>query len=92
MERINDMNECNCSNYVFREGVHLPSCPLHSSKLKQPERKPSKVNNMAKWQCDGCGEAENAADASCTLEVWAGEPECCPLTGEECEWYLVKDE
>ena len=46
--------------------------------------------NMAKWQCDACGEAENATDASCVVEAWAGEPECCPLTGEDCEWHLVK--
>lgn len=46
---------------------------------------------MAKWQCDACGEAENSTGASCIVEVWAGEPECCPISGEECEWYLVKD-
>lgn len=45
---------------------------------------------MAKWQCDACGEAEDT-DVSCVVEMWAGEPKYCPLTGEECEWYLVKD-
>lgn len=45
---------------------------------------------MAKWKCDACGDAEKC-DASCIVEMWAGEPERCPLTGEECEWHLVKD-
>ncbi len=45
---------------------------------------------MAKWQCDACGEAENC-EASCVIEVWAGEPVCCPSTSDDCEWYLVED-
>ena len=45
---------------------------------------------MAKWKCYACGEAENC-DVSCTIEMRAGEPECCPLTGEDCEWTLIRD-
>jgi len=44
---------------------------------------------MAKWKCDACGEAENC-DASCVVETWAGEPEFCPISGDEAEWYEVK--
>jgi hypothetical protein len=45
---------------------------------------------MAKWQCDACGEAEDC-EASCIVEVWAGEPACCPMSSDDCEWYLVKE-
>lgn len=41
-----------------------------------------------KWRCDACGDAENCV-ASCTVEVFAGEPECCPINGEDAEWYIV---
>jgi len=44
---------------------------------------------MDKWRCDDCGEAENCA-AGCTMELWAGEPTICPISGEECEWYPKK--
>ena len=47
---------------------------------------------MAKWKCDACGEAEST-DVCCVVEMWTKEePECCPMNGDECEWYLVKDE
>ena len=45
------------------------------------------------WECIACGEAENVT-AGCKIEVWAGmplEPVVCPVTGDEVEWYPVKD-
>ena len=41
------------------------------------------------WICSTCGEAENT-DAKCVLEVFAGEPENCPINGEEADWSLTK--
>lgn len=43
-----------------------------------------------KWKCDACGEAENC-EASCEIEVWAGEPTACPISGDEAEWYPVEE-
>lgn len=46
---------------------------------------------VLKWRCDGCGEAENC-DLHCIVELWAGEPAVCPISGDEVEWYQVKSE
>ncbi len=45
----------------------------------------AKQKPILKWQCDACGEAENC-DASCVVEVYACEPEICPISGDDCEW------
>ncbi len=48
---------------------------------------------MSKYKCNACGEAENTDD-SCTLETWAGVPECCPISGDDMdcgEWEEVKE-
>lgn len=46
---------------------------------------------MSKWICSTCGEAEGC-DACCVVEVWAGEPECCPINGEDAEWTKKESE
>lgn len=43
---------------------------------------------LLKWKCDACGEAENC-EASCKMELYAGEPTVCPISGDDCEWYSL---
>ena len=43
-----------------------------------------------KWICCACSDAESC-DIYCTVEVEVGEPECCPISGEEAEWNLCPD-
>ena len=40
---------------------------------------------MSKYECNACPEAEGCYDP-CVLILYYGEPEFCPLTGEECDW------
>lgn len=40
---------------------------------------------LDKFRCYACGDAENT-DAHCDIEVFAGEPTQCPITGEGAEW------
>lgn len=44
---------------------------------------------MKKWKCGGCCETEYP-DAFCVIEVYAGEPTVCPITGDVAEWRIVK--
>ena len=43
---------------------------------------------MSKWKCNACGEAEHC-DAGCEVDIWAGEPTTCPISGEEADWEPV---
>lgn len=45
---------------------------------------------MSLWKCFACGDAENC-DIHCTLEIEVGEPETCPVSGDECEWTEVEN-
>ncbi len=45
---------------------------------------------VLKWRCDACGEAENC-DIHCVIEIWASEPTVCPVSGDEADWYQVKE-
>lgn len=40
---------------------------------------------MNKFRCYACGDAENT-DAHCDINMFAGEPTQCPITGEEADW------
>ena len=44
---------------------------------------------LTKWRCRACGEDDNF-DMACYLETDVVEPEFCPISGEECDWYEVK--
>ena len=44
-----------------------------------------------KWKCNSCGETEGYY-CPCILEgEMAYELEYCPITGNECEWYQIKE-
>jgi len=73
------------------EGEVRDYCEKLGERIEELEANLERINDIAKWICYACGEAENVEDVSCVVEVWAGEPECCPLTGEDCEWCEVKD-
>ncbi len=45
---------------------------------------------VLKWRCDACGDAEGC-DANCKIEVFACEPTICPISGDEAEWYPIKE-
>ena len=45
---------------------------------------------MSKYRCDACGEAENC-DIKCVIEIDVGEPEFCPISNDEADWYEVKE-
>jgi hypothetical protein len=60
------------------------------------ERNHKGLTKEGKWVygCDECGAAEDT-DAECILEVFAGEPEFCPISGDVMdagEWRKITDE
>lgn len=49
------------------------------------------MSKGTRYRCDACGDAANC-DIHCEVVVEIGEPTICPLTGDTCEWYEVKND
>ena len=75
-----------CNSWVRDECCSSVPCDMnYSALMPKPEQSSGELRTT--YKCYACGEAENT-DASCIVKMFAGEPEYCPINGEEGDWIL----